>query len=113
LILPLELPTVEDELKIPSAARAKIAKMIESQAQFWMMDEFAATLDRDTARIVSFNLQKIARLEDKCVIAATIHMDLFQDLNPSVHIHKRYGKEITVTYYPNEPAKECSLVKEM
>jgi GNAT superfamily N-acetyltransferase len=30
-----------------------------------------------------------------------------------VHIHKRFGKEITVNYYPNEPARECSLVKEM
>jgi GNAT superfamily N-acetyltransferase len=30
-----------------------------------------------------------------------------------VYIHKRFGKEITVNYYPNEPAKECSLIKEM
>jgi len=37
--------------------RYKIAKMIESQAQFWVMDEFAATLDRDTAKIVAYNLQ--------------------------------------------------------
>jgi len=93
--------------------RYKIARMIESGAQFWIMDEFAATLDRDTAKIVSFNLQKLARQHGKAVIAATTHMDLFQDLNPSVHIHKRFGKEITVNYYPNEPAKECSLVWEM
>jgi GNAT superfamily N-acetyltransferase len=38
---------------------------------------------------------------------------LFEDLNPSVHIHKRFGKEITINYYPNKPAKECNLVKEM
>jgi ABC-type transport system involved in cytochrome c biogenesis ATPase subunit/GNAT superfamily N-acetyltransferase len=93
--------------------RYKIAKMIESQAQFWIMDEFAATLDRDTAKIVAFNLQKHARQQGKAVLAATTHIDLFEDLNPSVHIHKRFGKEITVNYYPNVPAKECSLVKEM
>ncbi|MEM3443109.1 MAG: GNAT family N-acetyltransferase, partial [Candidatus Bathyarchaeia archaeon] len=87
--------------------------MIESQAQFWIMDEFAATLDRDTAKIVAYNLQKLARQNGKAVLAATTHMDLFEDLNPSVHIHKRFGKEITVNYYPNTPAKECSLVKEM
>ncbi|MCS7113836.1 MAG: GNAT family N-acetyltransferase [Nitrososphaerota archaeon] len=46
-------------------------------------------------------------------MAATTHTDLLEDLNPSVHIHKRLGKEITVNYYPNTPAKECSLVKEM
>ena len=93
--------------------RYRIAKLLETKAKFWLLDEFAATLDRDTAKIVSFNLQKIARYEGKCVIAATTHTDLFQDLNPSVHIHKRFGKEIAVHYYPNEPAKECSLVPEM
>ncbi|MEM2568128.1 MAG: GNAT family N-acetyltransferase [Candidatus Bathyarchaeia archaeon] len=93
--------------------RYKIAKMIESGAQFWIMDEFAATLDRDTAKIVAFNLQKLARQQRKAVLAATTHTDLFEDLNPSVHIHKRFGREITVNYYPNVPAKECSLVKEM
>jgi ABC-type lipoprotein export system ATPase subunit/GNAT superfamily N-acetyltransferase len=93
--------------------RYKIAKMIESGAQFWIMDEFAATLDRDTAKIVAYNLQKLARQQGKAVLAATTHTDLLVDLYPSVHIHKRFGKEITVNYYSNEPARECSLVKEM
>jgi ABC-type lipoprotein export system ATPase subunit/GNAT superfamily N-acetyltransferase len=93
--------------------RYKIAKMIESKAHFWNMDEFAATLDRDTAKIVAYNLQKLARQQGKAVLAATTHTDLFEDLNPSVHIHKRFGKEIKVNYYPNKPARECSLIKEM
>ena len=93
--------------------RYKIAKMIESQAQFWMMDEFAATLDRDTAKIVAYNLQKLARQQGRAVLAATTHTDLLGDLNPSVRIHKRFGKEITINYYPNNPAGECSLTREM
>jgi ABC-type lipoprotein export system ATPase subunit/GNAT superfamily N-acetyltransferase len=93
--------------------RYKIAKMIESNAQFWIMDEFAATLDRDTAKIVAYNLQKLARQQGKAVLAATTHTDLLEDLHPSVYIHKRFGKEITVSYYPNVPAKECSLIQEM
>jgi ABC-type lipoprotein export system ATPase subunit/GNAT superfamily N-acetyltransferase len=93
--------------------RYKIAKMIESGAQFWIMDEFAATLDRDTAKIVAYNLQKLARQQGKAVIVATTHTDLLDDLNPSVHIHKRFGKEITVNYCSNTPAKECTLMKEM
>jgi ABC-type lipoprotein export system ATPase subunit/GNAT superfamily N-acetyltransferase len=93
--------------------RYKISKMIESRAQFWIMDEFAATLDRDTAKIVAYNLQKLARQQGKAVLAATTHKDLFEDFSPSVHIHKRFGKEITVNYYQNEPAKECSLIREM
>jgi Holliday junction resolvasome RuvABC DNA-binding subunit len=30
-----------------------------------------------------------------------------------VHIHKRYGKEITVSYYPNTPNPQCSITREM
>jgi GNAT superfamily N-acetyltransferase len=93
--------------------RFRIAKLIESDKQFWVMDEFCATLDRDTAKIVAYNLQKLAQQEGKAVLAATTHTDLFEDLKPSVHIHKRFGKEIEVKYYPNEINKQCSLVREM
>ena len=93
--------------------RYRIAKMIESQAQFWIMDEFCATLDRDTAKIVAHNVQKLARQHRKAVLAATTHTDLLQDLNPTVHIHKRFGKEIKVQYYPSQPTKQCSLLKQI
>ncbi|MCJ7634289.1 hypothetical protein MUP77_18105, partial [Candidatus Bathyarchaeota archaeon] len=102
-----------DQLSDGQKYRYRIAKLIESKKQWWLMDEFAATLDRDTAKIVAFNLQKLARQQGKAVLAATTHIDLFEDLNPSVHVHKRFGKEITVNYYLNEPAKECSLTEEM
>ena len=93
--------------------RYRIAKLIESGKQWWLMDEFAACLDRDTAKIIAYNLQKIARQQGKAVIAATTHSDLQDDLKPSVLVHKRFGEEIQINYYPNEPAPECSLVQEM
>src|SRR3972149_11492975 len=93
--------------------RYRIAKLIESGKQWWLMDEFAACLDRDTAQIIAFNLQKIARQQGKAVIAATTHSDLQEDLAPSVHVHKRFGQEIQIQYYPNNPAPECSLIREM
>jgi hypothetical protein len=77
------------------------------------MDEFAACLDRDTAKIIAYNLQKIARQQGKAVIAATTHSDLREDLKPSVLVHKRFGEEIKIDYYPNTPAAECSLIQEM
>jgi ABC-type lipoprotein export system ATPase subunit len=101
------------ELSDGQKYRYKIAKLIESRKQWWIADEFCATLDRDSAKIVSFNIEKLARNLGKAAIVATTHTDLLDDLNPSVHIHKRFGKEITVNYSSNEPAKECSLVKEM
>ncbi len=93
--------------------RYRIAKLIESGKQWWLMDEFAACLDRDTAKIIAFNLQKIARQQGKAVIAATTHGDLFDDLKPSVYVYKRFGKEIQIEYCPNEAPHECSLIKEM
>ena len=93
--------------------RYRIAKLIESGKQWWLMDEFAACLDRDTAKIIAFNLQKIARQQGKAVIAATTHSDLQEDLKPSVLVRKRFGEEIQISYYPNEGSKECSLVREM
>jgi ABC-type lipoprotein export system ATPase subunit/GNAT superfamily N-acetyltransferase len=103
------------ELSEGQKYRYKIAKLMESGKQWWLADEFCSTLDRDTAKIVAFNLQKLARRNRKAVVVATTHTDLLEDLKPNVHIHKRFGKEVTVKYY--EPKKdftpECSLLKEI
>jgi ABC-type transport system involved in cytochrome c biogenesis ATPase subunit len=93
--------------------RYRIAKLIESGKQWWLMDEFAACLDRDTAKIIAYNLQKSARQQGKAVIAATTHSDLQEDLKPSVLVRKRFGEEIQICYFPNEPVAECSLTREM
>jgi ABC-type lipoprotein export system ATPase subunit/GNAT superfamily N-acetyltransferase len=93
--------------------RYHIARLAESPAQWWLLDEFTSTLDRDTAKIVAFNLQKLARNRGKAVIAATTHTDLLTDLAPNVHIHKRYGKEIAVRHRPHAQANECSLTRQM
>ncbi len=93
--------------------RYQVAKLIESDQQYWIMDEFCSTLDRDTAKIVAFNVQKHARRLGKAVIAATTHTDLFDDLSPSVHIHKRFGSEIQVEYFDNKLNRRCGLVSEM
>ncbi len=87
--------------------------MIETNAQFWILDEFCATLDRDTAKIVAYNVQKLARQNRKAVIAATTHTDLETDLAPSVHIHKKLGKKIQVTYHPNQPTKQCTILNQI
>jgi ABC-type lipoprotein export system ATPase subunit/GNAT superfamily N-acetyltransferase len=101
------------ELSDGQKYRFRIAKLMESGKRWWVADEFCSLLDRDTARIVAFNLQKVARQLGRTVVVATSHGDLFEDLNPSVYVHKRFGKEISVKYFPNVSAKECSLTKEM
>lgn len=91
--------------------RYRIAKLIETQKQYWIMDEFCSTLDRDTAKIVAYNVQKLARQEGKAILAATTHTDLQEDLAPTIHIHKRLGKEITMKTFPNKPPQNCTITR--
>jgi len=93
--------------------RYRTAKLIETNAQFWILDEFAATLDRDTAKITAHNIQKLARQHGKAVIAATTHTDLYADLQPNVHIHKHYGKQLEINYNPNPQLQQCTLLQEI
>jgi ABC-type lipoprotein export system ATPase subunit/GNAT superfamily N-acetyltransferase len=101
------------ELSDGQKHRYHIARLAETPKQWWLLDEFTSTLDRDTAKIVAYNLQKLARQRGKAVIAATTHTDLLKDLVPDVHVHKRYGKELAIRYYPNARARGCSLTRQM
>jgi len=101
------------ELSDGQKYRYRIAKLLESGRQYWVMDEFCATLDRETAKIVAFNLQKQARRTKKAVIAATTHTDLFEDLAPSVHIHKGWGKRLQIKYCQNTLNEFCSVTSDL
>ena len=49
------------ELSDGQRYRFRLAKIIESGAKVWVADEFLAVLDRTTAKVIAFNLQKVAR----------------------------------------------------
>jgi ABC-type transport system involved in cytochrome c biogenesis ATPase subunit/N-acetylglutamate synthase-like GNAT family acetyltransferase len=91
--------------------RYRIAKLVETKKQYWIMDEFCSTLDRDTAKIVAFNLQKLVRQEGKAILVATTHTDLQEDLAPTVRIHKYFGREINVKSFPHKLLENCSISK--
>ena len=102
-----------EELSDGQKYRYRLAKLMESGAQVWVCDEFCSTLDRDTAKLVAYSVQKLARRLGRGLIVATCHSDLFDDLRPSVFIRKGLGAEVEVRYYPNKPARECSLLREV
>jgi len=93
--------------------RYKIARMIDSGRKYWLADEFCSTLDRTTARIVAYNIQKLARRSGATLIVATTHIDLEEDLSPSILIRKGWGEEIHVDYRANRKASECSVSREI
>lgn len=84
------------ELSDGQRYRFKLAKVIESGASVWVADEFTGILDRVTARVVSHNLQRVARKVGATVIVATTHMDLNLDLKPTVRVEKYYKDRVKV-----------------
>ena len=88
------------ELSDGQRYRFRLAKMIESGARVWIADEFLAVLDRTTAKVIAFNMQKIARKAGATLMVATTHTDMVNDLAPNVYIEKRYREKIEIIYAP-------------
>ena len=100
------------ELSEGQKYRYRVAKMINSGADVWVMDEFLSMLDRDTAKIVAYCIQKWARRLGKTVFVATAHKDIIEDFNPNVLVVKNFGSDAETTYLaPTE--KECSIMREV
>ena len=84
------------ELSDGQRYRLRLAKLIESSATVWVADEFGAVLDRATAKVVAFNMQKLARAHGKTLIVATTHTDLEEELGPDLVITKRFHDRVDV-----------------
>lgn len=84
------------ELSDGQRYRFRLAKLLESDADVWVADEFGAVLDRVTAKVVAYNLQKVARKAKKTVVVATTHTDLVEELGPDIMITKRFQDRIDV-----------------
>jgi len=84
------------ELSDGQRYRFRLAKLVEANADVWVADEFGAVLDRVTAKIVAWNLAKVARSLGKTLIVATTHTDLRDELAPSLAITKRFHDRIKI-----------------
>jgi len=91
--------------------RFRVAQLLDRGRPYWLCDEFCSTLDRSTARIVAYNVQKLARRGGATLVVATTHADLLDDLSPSVHIRKGWGSEISVDYRSNVEAAGCTVAR--
>ena len=88
-----------NELSDGQKYRFKLAKLIESGAEVWIADEFAAVLDRDTAKIVAHNIAKTARSHKAMLLVATTHVDLRDFLGASLTVEKLYGNRVELKRY--------------
>jgi ABC-type ATPase with predicted acetyltransferase domain len=84
------------ELSDGQRYRLKLAKLIEMPVDVWIADEFGAVLDRVTAKVIAFNVQKVARALGKTLMVATTHTDLKEELGPDLTITKRFRERVDV-----------------
>ncbi len=91
------------ELSDGQRYRFRVALAVSGGAPFVLLDEFAAVLDRTLAKVLAFNVRKLASRAGVGVLCATTHDDLLDDLNPDVLVRCRGDGLIDVT---REPAKK-------
>lgn len=84
------------ELSDGQKYRVKLAKLLESGAHVWVADEFGAVLDRETAKVIAFNMSRAAREAGATLIVATTHTDLKAELGPTITVTKHYRERLKV-----------------
>lgn len=91
------------ELSEGQQFRYRLAQFFASDARVLVADEFGATLDRVTARVVAWQLGKFIRASKttdapRAAILATTHEDLVEDLRAGVRLWKGLGEELRVRF---------------
>jgi ABC-type lipoprotein export system ATPase subunit/GNAT superfamily N-acetyltransferase len=97
------------ELSDGQRFRLKLARAMQladasDDAAIILADEFGATLDRPTAKIIAVNLQRwISRHAKRShtFVCATTHDDLLESLKPDVLVWKGLGDEIEIAQRPD------------
>jgi ABC-type ATPase with predicted acetyltransferase domain len=97
------------ELSDGQRYRFRLAKAMEAGAQVWAADEFLAVLDRTSAKVIAFSLQKQARAAGVTLMVATTHTDMVEDLCPDLTIDKRYREKVRIEV--TEGARELAASK--
>lgn len=72
------------ELSDGQAYRFRLAAAIAAGHRALACDEFLATLDRTTAKVVAYNVRKVVTREQLLLGVATTHEDILEDLQPDV-----------------------------
>ncbi len=82
------------ELSDGQRYRYRLALAVSRNPGWVLADEFTATLDRTLARVVAFNLRRLAERTGIGFLLATTHEDVIEDLSPAVHV--RCGLDGTI-----------------
>lgn len=80
---------------------AELKQRTAASAGWLIADEFTATLDRTLAKVLAFNLGKVARRMGAGCLLATTHEDVAEDLAADVHVRPDLDGQIVVERNPS------------
>ena len=90
------------ELSDGQMYRFRLAQAMAAKPSCVFIDEFCATLDRITARIIAANVRKFADKFKTTFVVATTHDDLYEDLKPDVYVEKPFGNRCEIKHCPDD-----------
>lgn len=94
------------ELSDGQRYRYRLALGLAQRPQWIVADEFTAALDRTLAKVIAFNLRKLATRTGIGFLIATTHDDMLDDLQPNVLVQCRLDGDTAVTR--NDAKKKSS-----
>ena len=74
------------ELSDGQQYRFRLALALSRRPRWIMADEFTATLDRTLAKVIAFNIHRLAARENIGFLIAGTHTDILEDLAPTVQV---------------------------
>ncbi|OAI53055.1 hypothetical protein AYO47_05625 [Planctomyces sp. SCGC AG-212-M04] len=74
------------ELSDGQLYRFRLALALSRRPTWLVADEFTATLDRTLAKVIAFNIRRLADRTGVGFLLATTHEDVTEDLSPDVHV---------------------------
>lgn len=78
--------------------RLRLAMALAAGKKYVFADEFCSTLDRVTASVISYNVQRYAKRRGVTFILASSHEDILIDLLPDVLVVKELSGETRIIY---------------
>ncbi len=87
---------IPDELSDGQRYRFRLALAMSRKPAWIVADEFSATLDRTLAKVIAFNLRRLADRTGIGFLLATTHEDVLADLAPSLHVACRLDGQIQI-----------------
>ncbi len=96
------------ELSDGQRYRFRLALGLSRRPAWLVADEFTATLDRTQAKVVAFNVRRLADRTGTGFLLATTHDDVTVDLAPDLHVRCHLDGEITCTRADDPAARSPS-----